>query len=746
MARYLFNTGNTKTTFGANDKFAVGVDSEGKTYNIEFQYLESQLSIGLTPTFDSVTLNNAAVNNSDAVRLDQVYSLINGLDWQDAVLSKNLSTPPISPTTGDRYIVGASGTGDWLGEDDNITEWDGSDWVFYDVAEGWAVWVKDLDTNYQFNGTSWVEMGSTVSHNNTTGLQGGTSSQYYHLTEAEHTFLIGKTFYYSGNFVAGTDYEVPLTFSTGLDRTGNTITNTDKGSDAVTTHESTFNHTNYNNAYNHTLLTNNPHNVLTTQISDFATGVANNEVDTLQSVTDRGLNTTNQITINSNTVYHAGNSNKIDVDWTTNYINANFANFTNLTSGKIPYDNGSYLVDSPIYTDGVNISIGGNNPSGFFELKKTGEVQLDLNDNNLQIYRIFTRSSDKNFGFYDATNLNTWFRYISDSVISNSILKILENGGFAGIGITPETKLHIADVGSPDNSAYKAIQIVEAENSIEAPTTSYSDSYPSYGITWKREFSSDRRSELGGIYMYGVSGWRSGMLFKVKNVNNQTADPDITAMLIMPSGNILINQTTDSGYKVDVNGAGRFVSDLTANSFIKSGGTSSQFLKADGSVDSSTYLTSAVTSVAAGDGLDFTTITSTGSVTLGTPTTLTSITTNAVTTTSHTHSIEIANQTSDTSTATPTPTGNYKENEYFLTALATDATFAAPSGIPANGNTLLIRIEDNGTSRTLAWNAIYEVVGVTLPTATIISKKIYVGCIYNSTDSKWDVVSVIEEA
>jgi len=35
-----------------------------------------------------------------------------------------------------------------------------------------------------------------------------------------------------------------------------------------------------------------------------------------------------------------------------------------------------------------------------------------------------------------------------------------------------------------------------------------------------------------------------------------------------------------------------FVSNVTASSFIKSGGTSSQFLKADGSVDSSTYLTS----------------------------------------------------------------------------------------------------------------------------------------------------------
>jgi len=53
------------------------------------------------------------------------------------------------------------------------------------------------------------------------------------------------------------------------------------------------------------------------------------------------------------------------------------------------------------------------------------------------------------------------------------------------------------------------------------------------------------------------------------------------------------------------------------------------------------YLTTAgtVTSVSAGNGLNFTTITGTGSVTMGTPSTLTNATTNAVTATSHTHAV-----------------------------------------------------------------------------------------------------------
>ena len=50
---------------------------------------------------------------------------------------------------------------------------------------------RAVDQNFTFNGTSWVEFGSTVSHNNTTGLQGGKAGQYYHLTEAQFLSLSG---------------------------------------------------------------------------------------------------------------------------------------------------------------------------------------------------------------------------------------------------------------------------------------------------------------------------------------------------------------------------------------------------------------------------------------------------------------------------------------------------------------------------------------------------------------------------
>jgi hypothetical protein len=97
------------------------------------------------------------------------------------------------------------------------------------------------------------------------------------------------------------------------------------------------------------------------------------------------------------------------------------------------------------------------------------------------------------------------------------------------------------------------------------------------------------------------------------------------------------------------------------------------------------------------------------------------------------------------SSATPTPTGHARTNDLDVTALATNPTFAAPSGTPINGNRLVIRIKDDGTPRTLAFNAIYRAGAIALPTTTTTSKTLYLGFIYNSADSKWDLVSSVDQ-
>lgn len=100
---------------------------------------------------------------------------------------------------------------------------------------------------------------------------------------------------------------------------------------------------------------------------------------------------------------------------------------------------------------------------------------------------------------------------------------------------------------------------------------------------------------------------------------------------------------------------------------------------------------------------------------------------------------------STASTATLTP-NIASFDQYNLTAQAVGLTVAAPTGTPVDGNRITLRILDNGTGQTITWNATYTVIGVTLPVLTTANKMIYVGCIYNSTNTRWDVVAVATQA
>ena len=87
-----------------------------------------------------------------------------------------------------------------------------------------------------------------------------------------------------------------------------------------------------------------------------------------------------------------------------------------------------------------------------------------------------------------------------------------------------------------------------------------------------------------------------------------------------------------------------------------------------------------------------------------------------------------------------------QQSDGVLTAMSANTTIAAPTGTPVQSQSLIFRFKDNGTARTIAWNGVFRAIGVTLPTTTVVSKLTYVGCKYNSTDTKWDVVSVQQEA
>jgi hypothetical protein len=97
-----------------------------------------------------------------------------------------------------------------------------------------------------------------------------------------------------------------------------------------------------------------------------------------------------------------------------------------------------------------------------------------------------------------------------------------------------------------------------------------------------------------------------------------------------------------------------------------------------------------------------------------------------------------------TSASTVTPT--FADDQVNITAQAAALTLANPTGTAVDGWGIVIRIKDNGTARAIAYGGQYRALGVTLPTTTVISKMLYLGMIFNNADTKWDVVSVAQEA
>lgn len=86
---------------------------------------------------------------------------------------------------------------------------------------------------------------------------------------------------------------------------------------------------------------------------------------------------------------------------------------------------------------------------------------------------------------------------------------------------------------------------------------------------------------------------------------------------------------------------------------------------------------------------------------------------------------------------------------YSAYAQANNLTINAGPTSVLDGTQVRFRLKDNGTARTLTWtqnvSGGFRAIGVTLPTATVPNKTVYVTCVYNSHDSRWDAINVSQE-
>ena len=108
------------------------------------------------PAPASITAANEAASKA------YVDSLVSGLSWQASV-TDILNTPPGSPASGDRYIVGTTPTGQWATDAaaNNIAQWTGSAWSYTAPSTSMAAFVTARSNGYVYSG-AWVQFsGST---------------------------------------------------------------------------------------------------------------------------------------------------------------------------------------------------------------------------------------------------------------------------------------------------------------------------------------------------------------------------------------------------------------------------------------------------------------------------------------------------------------------------------------------------------------------------------------------------------
>ncbi|MBP8265133.1 MAG: DUF2793 domain-containing protein [Zoogloea sp.] len=92
------------------------------------------------------------VTHNEALRLlDAMVQL--------SVLDRTRTTPPASPTDGDRHLVASGATGLWAGWDLNVAFWVDGVWMRLVPRQGWLVWIAAEQAFAVWNGSAWDPVG-----------------------------------------------------------------------------------------------------------------------------------------------------------------------------------------------------------------------------------------------------------------------------------------------------------------------------------------------------------------------------------------------------------------------------------------------------------------------------------------------------------------------------------------------------------------------------------------------------------
>lgn len=114
----------------------------------------------------------AAAQAQKHVTVNEALKLLDAI-VQAGVIDKDLTAPPGGESEGDIYIVGASATGAWAGQDDDLAIYQDGAWVFVTPLNGFIAFVADESTLYVYD-SGWTSLASLLGGASYLPLSGGT--------------------------------------------------------------------------------------------------------------------------------------------------------------------------------------------------------------------------------------------------------------------------------------------------------------------------------------------------------------------------------------------------------------------------------------------------------------------------------------------------------------------------------------------------------------------------------------------
>ena len=249
----------------------------------------------------------------------------------------------------------------------------------------------------------------------------------------------------------------------------------------------------------------------------------------------------------------------------TTYVPTTRTLTINGTSYDLSADRSWTISSANIYTADGTLTGNRTVTSGGYTLTFTGNLASNSNVRAKGVNDGTATGASTHIDFITALNYGRVQVY---NYTTPALLPLQLSASEVSIGGSPAASTYQLNVQGLDNTLFSHSSDVSI--ALRSGATTSSQIFFQQSTTNK--FSIGYVNATAGlrIYNWGI-GSAAGAIFAATN-------------------NWSIGSTTDAGYKLDVNGTARVSSNLTATSFIKSGGTSLQYLMADGSVTTGSSL------------------------------------------------------------------------------------------------------------------------------------------------------------